>query len=433
MSPTGGSLAAVRIQVSTTATSPPTRPRSACCSGPASACCPRRAGCHEPDATSSWSSTRSTARRTRSTGSPGSPRASAPSTPRGRSRRWSSTSHGGALRGGARRRRDAERRADLTVVSDSPRRLDRRAVRVPAAPPRLEAVPGARGRRARPVRRRGRRARRATSTAAATRTVRGTTSAACSSATRPARCRRRVRPRPRRARPRGAAHSRRRLPHRCCSVRASRPGVLSTEPARRLDPLIRRIHSFLLSIYRRLPRRARIAVVHTLAPTFTVGAMCVIERPDGAVLLVRHAYRHRWGLPGGLLGRGEDARVAARREALEEVGVRIEILGEPAVVVDPRPRRVDVVYRARARERDGSRRRPADLGRDRRGEVVPERGAPRAAARDRRRDGRARACEAAGQPRRRAGAVIGSPHPIVDSVMRAVHGWRSFVSAFASI
>ena len=104
--------------------------------------------------------------------------------------------------------------------------------------------------------------------------------------------------------------------------------------------MIRRIHSFLLSIYRRLPRRARIAVVHTLAPSFTVGAMCVIERPDGAVLLVRHAYRHRWGLPGGLLSRGEDARVA-------EVGVHIETLGEPAVVVDPRPRRVDVIYRAR--------------------------------------------------------------------------------------
>ena len=124
-------------------------------------------------------------------------------------------------------------------------------------------------------------------------------------------------------------------------------GVLSTEPARRLGPLIRRIHSLLLSIYRRLPRRARIAVVHTLAPSFTVGAMCVIERPDGAVLLVRHAYRHRWGLPGGLLSRGEDARVAAQREAFEEVGVRIETLGEPAVVVDPRPRRVDVIYRAR--------------------------------------------------------------------------------------
>ena len=36
-----------------------------------------------------------------------------------------------------------------------------------------------------------------------------------------------------------------------------------------------------------------------------------------------------------------------RREVLEEVGLHIEPLGEPAVVVDPRPRRVDVIYRAR--------------------------------------------------------------------------------------
>jgi len=111
--------------------------------------------------------------------------------------------------------------------------------------------------------------------------------------------------------------------------------------------LIDSLHALLLRIYRRLTIRARVAIVHTLAPTFTVGAICVIERPDGAVLLVRHAYRRRWGLPGGLLNRGEDPRVAAKREALEEVGVEIETVGEPAVVVDPRPRRVDVIFRAR--------------------------------------------------------------------------------------
>lgn len=111
--------------------------------------------------------------------------------------------------------------------------------------------------------------------------------------------------------------------------------------------MIDRVHAFLLGVFRRLPRRARIAVVHTIAPTFTVGAVCVIERSDGALLLVRHAYRRRWGVPGGLLNRGEEPETAARREALEEVGVEIETIGEPAVVVDPGPRRVDVIYRAR--------------------------------------------------------------------------------------
>jgi ADP-ribose pyrophosphatase YjhB (NUDIX family) len=108
-----------------------------------------------------------------------------------------------------------------------------------------------------------------------------------------------------------------------------------------------KLHLALLRLFRVLPRRLRLRVVHTLSPTFTVGAVCVIERSDGAVLLVRHSYRHRWGLPGGLLERGEEADAGARREAVEEVGLEVELEGEPAVVVDPDARRVDVVFRAR--------------------------------------------------------------------------------------
>ncbi len=102
-----------------------------------------------------------------------------------------------------------------------------------------------------------------------------------------------------------------------------------------------------LRLYRRLPRRARLFVVHHTHPAFTVGAISVIERGDGALLLVRHSYRRAWGFPGGLLKRGEDVAAGARREAMEEVALEIELLGEPAVVVDPGPRRVDVVFRAR--------------------------------------------------------------------------------------
>ena len=110
---------------------------------------------------------------------------------------------------------------------------------------------------------------------------------------------------------------------------------------------MRTLHLLVLKLFRRLPRRARLAVVHSLSPSFTVGAICVVERADGAVLLVRHSYRNRWGFPGGLLERGEEAHDGARREAREEVGLDIEIAGEPSVVVDPGPRRVDVVFRAR--------------------------------------------------------------------------------------
>ncbi|HEU5152154.1 MAG TPA: NUDIX hydrolase [Iamia sp.] len=107
------------------------------------------------------------------------------------------------------------------------------------------------------------------------------------------------------------------------------------------------LHRTLLKVFRALPTGARRRVVRTIAPSFTVGSMCFIERPDGALLLVRHVYRQRWGVPGGLLERGEEPGVAAVREVREEVGLDVVLLGEPAVVVDPEPQRVDIVYRAR--------------------------------------------------------------------------------------
>jgi ADP-ribose pyrophosphatase YjhB (NUDIX family) len=102
-----------------------------------------------------------------------------------------------------------------------------------------------------------------------------------------------------------------------------------------------------LQVYRRLPVWARRRVVRTIAPGYTVGSMCFIERDDGALLLVRLSYRERWGVPGGLLKRGEEPAAAAHREVREEVGVEVDLVGEPAVVVDHEAQRVDLVYRAR--------------------------------------------------------------------------------------
>lgn len=111
--------------------------------------------------------------------------------------------------------------------------------------------------------------------------------------------------------------------------------------------MIARLHLLALRVYRRLPVRARRRVVRTMAPSFTVGAICLIERPDGALLLVRQSYRRGWGVPGGLLKRGEAPEDAARREVREEVGIDVELIGQPAVVVEPVPRRIDIVFRAR--------------------------------------------------------------------------------------
>jgi 8-oxo-dGTP diphosphatase len=87
--------------------------------------------------------------------------------------------------------------------------------------------------------------------------------------------------------------------------------------------------------------------VRTISPSFTVGAMVFVERDDGAMLFVRHTYRERWGVPGGLLEKGEEPRDAAVREVYEETGLRVVLVGEPAVVVDAEPQRVDVLFRAR--------------------------------------------------------------------------------------
>jgi 8-oxo-dGTP pyrophosphatase MutT (NUDIX family) len=109
----------------------------------------------------------------------------------------------------------------------------------------------------------------------------------------------------------------------------------------------RALHLVLLRVYRRLPASWRLRAIHLLAPTFTVGAICVIDRGDDHILLVRHSYRDRWGFPGGLLKRNEQPDVGARREAMEEVGLEVELLGQPLVVVEPSSRRVDLVYRGR--------------------------------------------------------------------------------------
>jgi ADP-ribose pyrophosphatase YjhB (NUDIX family) len=122
------------------------------------------------------------------------------------------------------------------------------------------------------------------------------------------------------------------------------------------------VHLQLLRLYRRLPRRARRGVVRRVAPTFTVGATCLIERADGRVLLIRQSYRNHWGLPGGLLQRREHPAAAARREIREEVGLDITLVSEPAVVIDAVPRRIDIVYRARpTRDSDADTARPTSV------------------------------------------------------------------------
>ena len=112
------------------------------------------------------------------------------------------------------------------------------------------------------------------------------------------------------------------------------------------------VQSVLYSLYRRLPVAGRLFVVRRMTPSFHVGAMCVVERADGALLMLRQSYRRRtaWGFPGGLLKRNEAPVDAARREVREEIGIDVELDPVPKVVIEPRHRRVDVIYTGRARD-----------------------------------------------------------------------------------
>lgn len=110
--------------------------------------------------------------------------------------------------------------------------------------------------------------------------------------------------------------------------------------------MIERLQRSALKVFGALPRRVRRVLVRLGSPKYTVGAICIVQRDDGAILLVRHSYWRLWGTPGGLAKRHERPEVAARRETLEEVALHVELVGEPAVVVEPVPHRVDIVYLA---------------------------------------------------------------------------------------
>lgn len=98
--------------------------------------------------------------------------------------------------------------------------------------------------------------------------------------------------------------------------------------------------------FRRLPDPLRRATVHAVAPSYTVGAVAVLRRPDGRVVFVDQRHSGGWALPGGLLRRGEPAAEALVREVCEEIGLDLQStpLPVPLAAVSARVRRLDVVF-----------------------------------------------------------------------------------------
>lgn len=80
-----------------------------------------------------------------------------------------------------------------------------------------------------------------------------------------------------------------------------------------------------VALYSRAPERPRRAVVRLLSPSYRVGALAVVVRPDGRVLLVDQPYVRGWSLPGGDLARGEQPHEGLARELREELGLAVAL------------------------------------------------------------------------------------------------------------
>jgi ADP-ribose pyrophosphatase YjhB (NUDIX family) len=71
----------------------------------------------------------------------------------------------------------------------------------------------------------------------------------------------------------------------------------------------------------------------------------------GQLLVVRHSYRPGYSLPGGFLRRGEDPRLAACREILEELAVVIAPQDLVLVTDEPAGRYHEHIFECHAPER----------------------------------------------------------------------------------
>jgi ADP-ribose pyrophosphatase YjhB (NUDIX family) len=103
--------------------------------------------------------------------------------------------------------------------------------------------------------------------------------------------------------------------------------------------------SFFFRLHRRWLRLRR---------ALTLGVRLIILRNETEVLLVRHTYLRGWYLPGGGVNHGETFEGAARRELLEECGLRAESLQLHGVFINPKGRHVDHIATFIARDCEGS-------------------------------------------------------------------------------
>ncbi|HWB35313.1 MAG TPA: NUDIX hydrolase [Rugosimonospora sp.] len=117
-----------------------------------------------------------------------------------------------------------------------------------------------------------------------------------------------------------------------------------------IRPVVR-LRGYAYRVFYHLPPRWRRRLVRMGTAKFTVGAVVLVRDPEDRLVLLRQPPGHGWGLPAGLLKRGESASVGAARELFEETGLRVspddlEPL-QPNAIVHTKGRWVDLVFTAR--------------------------------------------------------------------------------------
>lgn len=113
-----------------------------------------------------------------------------------------------------------------------------------------------------------------------------------------------------------------------------------------LQTLRRKAGTAALLAFRVLPSPMKRHAVRIASPSYTAGAVCVLEH-EGEVLVLWQPHRQGWSLPGGFMGKGEEAADAVRREVAEEVGLDIDPGDPVAVRVDAQAQGIDVIFRVR--------------------------------------------------------------------------------------